>query len=216
MRKHPFEAAGLGRAPFRFVRLFEATHETHPGHHVAGGTCDFCGTAIKHCCEVASADGNTFVVGRDCVRKVGREDSRLVDDMERSVRAKAIAKGEAKAAGRRAAWEAEKAAERARNGGLTDLELAERETAHRHAKAANENAWLVDALKTANRSDFVAGMIGTLSREPLAHLSDRAINILRDIYAKTVGGRRNSKAYNAAVEAFDDKLEESDNLNPVP
>lgn len=81
---HPFERAGLGRAPFKFAGLaqqdmcygqailnraevdagaeFEIT--TKPG-----GTCAYCGTYIVVMCDIVSADGKRFHVGTDCAEK---------------------------------------------------------------------------------------------------------------------------------------------------
>ncbi len=77
---HPFERAGLGKAPFRYVGI--VAQEIHHGQAVvgsvggieitthAGGTCDFCGHAILDMFRVESADGQTFKVGCDCIHKV--------------------------------------------------------------------------------------------------------------------------------------------------
>ena len=79
---HKFEEAGLGKAPFRFVRVEErvgpmiisvengiTTTVGAPGQPC--GTCDYCGTAIKECCIIRSADGRQFIVGNQCVHKTG-------------------------------------------------------------------------------------------------------------------------------------------------
>lgn len=74
--KHSFEVAGLGKAPFRFVG-FQVNVITYPdGTTKPGGTCDYCGTGIANECAVRSADGKTFKVGCDCIRKV--DDSGLL------------------------------------------------------------------------------------------------------------------------------------------
>lgn len=81
---HPFEKAGLGKGPFRFVGLFRKvgpiTTQVAPGVEVQVGspgqpmgTCDYCGMGIADCYEVASADGKKFVVGCDCIMKVYKE-----------------------------------------------------------------------------------------------------------------------------------------------
>lgn len=81
---HPFEAAGLGKAPFRYagmvdqdirygnavVKINGVECETKPG-----GTCDYCGTYIVHMFRVTSSDGRTFKVGSDCIEKV---DAKLI------------------------------------------------------------------------------------------------------------------------------------------
>lgn len=83
---HPFEARGLGKAPFRLVGLvkqdmaygqvclnraeFDKTGillTTKPG-----GTCAYCGTYIVNMFQVRSADGREFHVGCDCAEKVAK------------------------------------------------------------------------------------------------------------------------------------------------
>lgn len=68
---HVFERAGLGKAPFRFVRMEERVHVSPDGHARAGASCDYCTTCIRFCCIIRSADGNEFKVGSDCVLKTG-------------------------------------------------------------------------------------------------------------------------------------------------
>lgn len=90
---HPFEAAGLGHAPFRFVAV---EHRVGPinlggGHFVGApgqpmGTCDYCGTGIADCCIIRSADGKQFIVGSTCVAKVESKGSRLLTETQRAVR----------------------------------------------------------------------------------------------------------------------------------
>jgi hypothetical protein len=99
---HPFETAGLGLAPFRFVGLFEKVCSGQPDANgvsvgYAGqpaGTCDYCGAGIRYCCQVRSADGREFVVGCDCVDRVGDADNQLtnaVADAKKAVERKARA-----------------------------------------------------------------------------------------------------------------------------
>ena len=58
---HPFESKGLGRPPFSLKAVdFDAPQR-----------CQFCNQQIKRAFYVESSDGNTFVVGSDCVRKTG-------------------------------------------------------------------------------------------------------------------------------------------------
>lgn len=87
---HKFEQAGLGKAPFRMLGMFESRCSGQPNANgvsvgFAGqpaGTCDFCGTGIANCFQIQSADGKTFVVGEDCVRKV--DDTGLYDTVKRA------------------------------------------------------------------------------------------------------------------------------------
>jgi hypothetical protein len=75
---HPFESAGLGKAPFKFVGFYRdigpkpmgdgMTTIGAPGQPM--GTCDYCLNGIANCYQIASADGKHFVVGCDCVDKL--------------------------------------------------------------------------------------------------------------------------------------------------
>jgi len=74
---HPFEKANLGKAPFRSLNVFVSEGPiTLPNGITVGspgqpmGTCDYCGTGIKYCCKVESADNRTFVIGLDCANKL--------------------------------------------------------------------------------------------------------------------------------------------------
>lgn len=67
---HRFEAAGLGKAPFKVVGCREIIH-TAGGVSKAGGTCDFCGTGIRYAFLIESSDGKIFKVGSDCVKRTG-------------------------------------------------------------------------------------------------------------------------------------------------
>lgn len=69
-KEHPFQKAGLGLAPFRFVRCYEAKYQACHGAPVQpGSTCDYCGTAIMYVFVVRGACGTEFKVGCDCVEK---------------------------------------------------------------------------------------------------------------------------------------------------
>jgi hypothetical protein len=84
---HPFEAAGLGKAPFRFagVEIRECSGQPNAAGISIGspgqpaGTCAYCGAGIKFCCKVRSADGKRFVVGSDCIERLDNIDRALVD-----------------------------------------------------------------------------------------------------------------------------------------
>ena len=210
---HPFELAGLGLAPFHLVGFSEKVFCPCPGApSKAGGTCDYCGTGIRYCCHIRSADRKEFVVGCDCVRKLIRADNQLIGEVER---AEANLRREKKDAARKDRWEAQRAAteaalqaERDRNGGLTNAEMAQAaRKAEQDRKAAEMraiNGWLLYVLEGINSyGDFVDAMIEKLYANKLTDLSDRCREILCDIYSKS-HGRRGSKAYEAAVERFYD------------
>jgi hypothetical protein len=78
---HPWERAGLGKAPFRFIgyshrvgpiRIAQADGTTleigAPGQPM--GSCAYCGQGIAECFECASFDGRRFIVGCDCIARV--------------------------------------------------------------------------------------------------------------------------------------------------
>jgi hypothetical protein len=77
---HPFEQAGLGKAPFRVLGMFEKVFSPAPGApSKPGGTCDYCSNGILFCFTIRSVDGKEFVVGSDCVRKTTREGKLLTE-----------------------------------------------------------------------------------------------------------------------------------------
>lgn len=74
---HKFEAAGLGKAPFKFVNVIERVYVSCPGAiPQPSGTCAYCGNGIKYCCVIVSSDGKSFEVGNECVKKT--DDAGLV------------------------------------------------------------------------------------------------------------------------------------------
>lgn len=81
MDTHPFEKAGLGVGPFKVVRCERRVGPLRrtcpksgleieigaPGQPM--GACEYCGTGIAQCWEIASSDGKRFIVGSECVKK---------------------------------------------------------------------------------------------------------------------------------------------------
>lgn len=68
---HVFERAGLGKAPFRCIGMFEKRHDLGNGESKPGGTCDYCSNGILYVYQVKSSDGRVFGVGCDCVARTG-------------------------------------------------------------------------------------------------------------------------------------------------
>jgi hypothetical protein len=140
---HPWTAAGLGRAPFTFVGYHEARgpiRQTLPDGIVVEvgapgqpmGVCDACGTGIAHCYRVCSADGQTSVVGCDCI-------DRLDGSLRREALAARRSYGNAKRAESRIA--ADNAAARAWKA-ARDQQVAD---------VLKANAGLAEALRTDHR-----------------------------------------------------------------
>ncbi|HEY3498183.1 MAG TPA: hypothetical protein VGK73_25970 [Polyangiaceae bacterium] len=91
---HPFEKAGLGKAPFRCVGVTrkvgpirianrDGTTTEIGAEGQPMGRCDFCGTGIADCYEIRSADRREFVVGCDCVAKVCAKGEKVFSEVER-------------------------------------------------------------------------------------------------------------------------------------
>lgn len=214
---HPFEAAGLGLAPFRFRGMSEAVYVACPGApEQPAGSCDYCGQAIRYCCHVAASDGREFIVGCDCIRKLDRADNRLLTAMERAVAAREKLRRderrEAARLARRAQIEAELAAQRDRNGGLTDAEVrvAAREAAEsaRQAEVRAANAWLLSVLLSVPPGPFISDMIALLGQHSAGCLSPKQLAALAGIYSRAKSGKRSGREYDAALDEFDSHFEE--------
>jgi len=126
---HPFEAAGLGLAPFRFIGL-EAQDKLYgkvilnraeyerTGIAVTtapGGSCAYCGQYIVVMYRVRSSDGRTFHVGCDCVEKcakaaAGTDAERDLARLRTAVRAAKSARDRTARTARKALRQAELAA----------------------------------------------------------------------------------------------------------
>lgn len=85
---HPFERAGLGRAPFRCVGFYESKYQAIPGDPSCpiqpGSMCDYCAAGIMNVFVIKSADGKEFKVGCDCVAKT--YDACAKTELERDAR----------------------------------------------------------------------------------------------------------------------------------
>jgi len=70
---HPFEKAGLGKAPFSCTHVSQNLFYLPDGTCKAGGCCDYCGTGIRweFWIKGSVAGAKQFKVGCDCVAKTG-------------------------------------------------------------------------------------------------------------------------------------------------
>jgi hypothetical protein len=82
---HPWERAGLGKAPFFYLGVSEkrgpivieqrdGTTLTIGSEGQPMGSCAYCGLGIAECHHVRSSDGKKFTVGCDCIRRVYGDD----------------------------------------------------------------------------------------------------------------------------------------------
>ncbi len=191
--EHTFTRSGLGLAPFRFLGMFERTHRA--GDHVqAGGTCDHCGTGIRYCFQVQSADGVVSEVGSDCIMKAGDRGLRKVVNAEKNRKAR-----EKREAVRVANWTAKLDGQRAKYGGMTWNELQDRLHEEDRAWALIMARPLIEKLAPlADRlADGKGGFRDSVAqglREGNVPASERALEIIADILGKQEG-RGGSKAY---------------------
>lgn len=81
---HPFENAGLGEAPYRFLGVNENWFCVPgvPDSRKPGSSCDYCSTGIAYEFWCESADGKRFKVGCDCIRRCNQKD-KFESDVER-------------------------------------------------------------------------------------------------------------------------------------
>lgn len=185
---HVFEAAGLGKAPFRFVAVWKSYT-----------TCDFCGTGILWNCWILSSDGKSFKVGSECVKRSG--DAGLIQAStlaikkakKEELREKQAAEQQIRNQAARERREAEKAAERAYEAKMSPY----------WTKLQQYHKPVADVLLTHDGSDFAIDMMGKLRIEfkAMDEYSSRQIDYMRHLYCKTFG-RSNSKAYKKAENRF--------------
>lgn len=225
VREHVFEVAGLGLAPFQCIGTFElpsqALQQANPEAYnnalrqmprgFGCGTCALCGIAIMNNFLIRSSDRKTFSVGCECVKKTNDATLiRKVDAERRRVsRERSRAKADARRAQLRAEWAAKDAERQAERDAAEAAKFASRE-AQREA-CTNANAWLIAALREKTSSPFCHDIAQQLETSTFAglNLSDRAKNILADIYGKRAG-RHGSKANLAAIAEFRARTEATD------
>lgn len=200
----------FGKPPFRFVGMWSAPSkgllETNPeaySNAMMGKpeycrfTCEHCGMSIEHHCVIRDSEGKYFSVGSTCIGKV--------DDIENLTEAEKMAKDAAKSRRKakadekreqiRAAREAALEAEKERNGGLTDWELAEKQRKDilksfrsQYSEAA---AAFINALEDGG--EFCQSIIRSLRRGELPE--GRGKDLVIEIRTKKESGRKGSKAY---------------------
>ena len=222
---HAWEERTGHKAPYKYCRIISI-----PGNHIQGlirqsldaivaqeaqafgvrlGSCYVCGNGIMNNHVIRDAEGRHFVIGCDCAGKLGSEMLTAAEKAEKlrqgAIRAKKV---EERRIVRDKAREAALEAQRVVNGGLTDFEVQQKEVADAaevsRERYTAENLWLIEVLDKQN-GNFCESMVSTLERYELAWHSPRAIEIMRDIFAK-FHGRRNSKSYKMAASEFDSKV----------
>jgi hypothetical protein len=106
---HPFEKAGLGKAPFSCTGVSENVWDNGDGTTKAGGVCDYCGTGIRweFWIKGSIAGAKQFKVGCDCVAKTGWGIERFEEVRAQHTRARRQAGAQKRRETRKAQIEAE-------------------------------------------------------------------------------------------------------------
>lgn len=215
---HEFEAAGLGKAPFKFLFIYKipssSLAEANPDAYNAAlrempkgcgcGTCQFCGRAIMFNCIIESSDGKRFAVGTECVNKTG--DRGLIKKVTMAARKLAREKREANAEAKRLIWlaerEKEREVERLANGGLTNEEMEKLIRQNRKEKRIYLLAPLADKLDNG-KGGFRGGVAYEMRNDGRLPYG-RGIEIMVDIIAKeAAGGKKKGDEYERACEWID-------------
>lgn len=150
---HPFEKAGLGKAPFSCTHVSENVFALPDGTSKAGGCCDYCGTGIRweFWIKGSIAGAKQFKVGCDCVAKTGWGIDRFLE--VRAAHTKA--RRQAGVQSRRAARQEQVAVERAQR-------AADRQVATQAWRDAN-SALVARLVAYTGTNDFLRGMIQNLA-----------------------------------------------------
>lgn len=225
---HPFEAAGLGCGPFRFIGAWSfpspSLAEQNPSAYQNAlasmprdvkngcGTCANCGRAIMNVCIVANAAGDRWGVGCDCVLKTG--DRCIGDPAKVAVARLEKEKRSAARARREAARYAARMAEVDAVTGETRQQRYDRERAEARAAEDARRAAAVEA-SMARFGFLLVGLDGAGGGFAQSMAEDirrgcppsgRALTICLEIHARR-SGRYGSKAYVAAYEEASARLE---------
>lgn len=223
MTKCVHENFQFGEAPFRFIGVWSAPSrsllEQNPSAYnlqmqakpkFCHFGCDHCGTAIEHHYVLRDAKGDKYCVGSSCISKVGNvvnlSDAEAAErQRQRELRR---ARAEAKREQKRLAHQAKLEAQRERNGGLTDMELAMQkiQEERQQQRIANEQKYDFFISGLSEAYGYFAKDVAEGLREGRLP-SGRGVTIMLEIIAKNAG-RRGSKAYEAAYAEAEAKWEE--------
>jgi hypothetical protein len=227
-KAHPFELAGMGIGPFRFLGVASIPSPSLAEHNpdayngalrdlprdlINGcGSCANCGMPITHICIVANSTGQRYGIGSDCVQKTG---DRCLGNaakvaIARIVRNQKIQRANAKREAKRQQFLSTVCNDRGEtNAQRIEREQAEFEAVRKAKRQALADKWRFIAPYLSGPPGGFCDSIKESFRagyEP----SGRAVEILGEIYAKSFG-RRGSKAYEAALEEFYAKVGEEAN-----
>lgn len=94
---HPYQAAGLGIAPFYYVGASREVFRACPGApEQPGASCDYCGAGLKNVYRVRDARGRVSRLGSSCINRIDPALWRAVLEARREERAAEAARNAAK------------------------------------------------------------------------------------------------------------------------
>ena len=220
-KMHPFERAGMGVGPYKWVGTVEIPNAAEFANSAAGfgggdpyaeikaaklkagaGTCCCCGMGIMTVCVVQDASGDRWGVGSDCVMKSGEQhlgDAAKIAIARRRAQ-KRDAKREQERKERQAVFDAMPAMDKRALPGETNGQMQARLNAEWRAQ---ETARLAHARRMAVICDALNERGGQFCRSMAYEFSQgrvpagRALEICRDIYAKS------KNYYDEAAAEFD-------------
>lgn len=200
---HPFEVAGLGRAPFSLVGyskevgprvLADGTQVGAPGQPM--GTCAYCSRGIAHVFKIQSSDGVESGVGCDCVLKLDREDNKLVSAVKK---AKLLLDRQARQ------LKAQEKARLAREKRIQTRKDQEAKWEAQRAEIKAGNEWLISRLPFPG-GPFIQDMRSKLEYYPASEFSEKQLDILGRIWVESFGYPKNSQAEFEAAAEFLEKV----------
>lgn len=244
---HPFENSGMGIGPFEYVGFIELPSSSFGSHNpsayntllaqahteasdygVTLGSCNHCGTGLRHHCVIEDSRGKTFVVGNVCVQKTGDQYLGNKTKIAASKMAKIVRERNKKM--KEEIWMASPSRE---NPELTNEQLIEVKRQQRVARwkeqerIARENyeitfrksletwgfyidkVWGTTDLEELEKifKDYYGGFAVDVTRLMMEgqSLSWKQWDICADIYAKE-HGRSNSRAYSDAYDEYTKKV----------
>jgi hypothetical protein len=191
--KHTFELSGLGKPPYVVVNP-----KQNPLDQGVQFWCDHCGTCIKNRNFIKSSDGKVSIVGIDCLRKTG--DQGLIDGVKRLKR-------EAQAQIKQAQFDQRLEAERAVNGGKSNMELASAIDQDIETKIRVFISTLVDnpVVLSLNKHGFETAMV--LQAHLVRPYTDGQLVAMKKAYTrKLTGAAVNQKVYKEAYPGCEKEI----------
>ena len=197
---HPFEAAKLGVAPFRYVGMFSLPSASLAAQNVdaynnalasiprdiGAGSCCYCGMYITHNFIIKSSCGRRFVVGCECVTRTG--DAGLVKEVKAERSKMAKEKREAKARIKRADREA--AYKAVREARAADFVIMHAAVIERAAKWIDNNPFIKDVINGGVSGRYVSDKAIAAVVACIANLEQRAMLKANSRHTGTIGKRQ--------------------------